>query len=69
MGFFPRTDATPSKSASRTAGRGGGANSAGVRYRDGDIVGGTAPEIGAENKGRAMLEKMGITPVKYEEFD
>jgi len=26
---------------------------------DGDIVGASAPEIGAENKGRAMLEKMG----------
>jgi hypothetical protein len=26
---------------------------------EGDIVGGSAPEIGAENKGRAMLEKMG----------
>jgi G-patch domain len=28
-------------------------------YRDGDIVGASAPEIGADNKGRAMLEKMG----------
>jgi hypothetical protein len=30
-----------------------------VRYRDGDVVGAAAPELGAENKGRAMLEKMG----------
>ncbi|OJJ43327.1 hypothetical protein ASPZODRAFT_136167 [Penicilliopsis zonata CBS 506.65] len=30
-----------------------------VSYMDGDIVGGSAPEIGAQNKGRAMLEKMG----------
>lgn len=30
-----------------------------VSYMDGDVVGATAPEIGAENKGRAMLEKMG----------
>ncbi|KAE8349064.1 hypothetical protein BDV28DRAFT_69481 [Aspergillus coremiiformis] len=30
-----------------------------VSYMDGDIVGASAPEIGAENKGRAMLEKMG----------
>ncbi|KAB8076679.1 hypothetical protein BDV29DRAFT_169535, partial [Aspergillus leporis] len=30
-----------------------------VSYMEGDIVGGSAPEIGAENKGRAMLEKMG----------
>lgn len=31
----------------------------GASYMDGDIVGASAPEIGAENKGRAMLEKMG----------
>ncbi|KAF7585308.1 hypothetical protein BBP40_011288 [Aspergillus hancockii] len=30
-----------------------------VSYMEGDIVGGSAPEIGAENRGRAMLEKMG----------
>ncbi|KAL5045150.1 hypothetical protein BDW71DRAFT_198566 [Aspergillus fruticulosus] len=30
-----------------------------VSYMDGDLVGASAPEIGAENKGRAMLEKMG----------
>ncbi|PYI10506.1 hypothetical protein BO78DRAFT_452181 [Aspergillus sclerotiicarbonarius CBS 121057] len=32
---------------------------ASASYMDGDVVGGSAPEIGAENKGRAMLEKMG----------
>jgi hypothetical protein len=26
---------------------------------DGDVVGASAPEIGVENRGRAMLEKMG----------
>jgi hypothetical protein len=30
-----------------------------VFYKDGEIVDGKAPEIGVENKGRAMLEKMG----------
>lgn len=30
-----------------------------VSYVDGDVVGASAPEIGVENKGRAMLEKMG----------
>lgn len=30
-----------------------------IGYRDGDVVGGSAPEIPPENKGRAMLEKMG----------
>lgn len=28
-------------------------------YIEGDVVGGAAPEIAANNKGRAMLEKMG----------
>ena len=28
-------------------------------YMDGDVVGASAPEISAENKGRAMLERMG----------
>lgn len=26
---------------------------------DGDVVGASAPEIGVENRGRAILEKMG----------
>ncbi|KAH8688897.1 hypothetical protein BGW36DRAFT_81741 [Talaromyces proteolyticus] len=30
-----------------------------VSYLDGDVVGASAPEIGVNNKGRAMLEKMG----------
>lgn len=30
-----------------------------VHHREGDIVGGSAPEIGIENRGRRMLEKMG----------
>ena len=29
--------------------------------RNGEVVGGSAPEIGVENKGRTMLEKMGWT--------
>jgi hypothetical protein len=36
-----------------------GASNAAVNYRDGDVVGASAPELGSENKGRAMLEKMG----------
>ena len=43
----------------KRAARGGGSNNAAVSYRDGDIVGGSAPELAADNKGRAMLEKMG----------
>jgi hypothetical protein len=60
MGFFPRTDAqSKGKGKVVRVARGGGGGSAAVRYRDGDVVGGAAPEIGVENKGRAMLEKMG----------
>ncbi|KAJ5162460.1 hypothetical protein N7492_007852 [Penicillium capsulatum] len=36
-----------------------GATGAAVSYMDGDVVGASAPEIGTENRGRAMLEKMG----------
>ena len=35
------------------------AGAAYVAYRDGEVVGATAPELGAENRGRAMLERMG----------
>jgi len=62
-GFFPRMDkmsrSKGGKAAKTPRGGRGGASSAGVTYRDGDIVGATAPEIGIDNRGRAMLEKMG----------
>ena len=38
---------------------GGGFSHAAVSYHDGEIVGAAAPELGQDNKGRAMLEKMG----------
>ena len=41
------------------AARRGGIAKAHVSYRDGDVVGASAPELGQENRGRAMLEKMG----------
>lgn len=31
----------------------------GATYMNGEVVGASAPEIGSENKGRAMLERMG----------
>ena len=43
----------------KTRRSGGGGALAGVSYMDGEIVGASAPEIGADNRGRAMLEKMG----------
>jgi len=61
--FLPRLDVGGKKSGAghkRVKGVGGGGfNKASVSYRDGDVVGGSAPELGAENRGRAMLEKMG----------
>lgn len=33
----------------------------GASYKDGEVVGASAPELGPENKGRALLEKMGWT--------
>ncbi|KAH8661350.1 hypothetical protein BGZ60DRAFT_433175 [Tricladium varicosporioides] len=53
--FLPRMDVSGRKSGGRSRGFGNAA----VSYQDGDIVGGSAPELGIENKGRAMLEKMG----------
>lgn len=64
--FLPRMDVGRRKSGAgaKRSGHGGGGGGSGisnaaVSYRDGDIVGGSAPELGVENKGRAMLEKMG----------
>lgn len=61
--FLPRMDVKgkrgPAPARRAGGGGGGGFGSAAVSYRDGDIVGGSAPELGASNIGRAMLEKMG----------
>lgn len=58
--FLPRMDLRGKNPARTSLGSGrGGFGSSGVSYRDGDIVGGSAPELGVENRGRAMLEKMG----------
>lgn len=62
--YFHRLDANKPK-----GGRGGGGvgkgnggrgvNQAAFTYRDGEVVGGGAPELAANNKGRALMEKMG----------
>lgn len=63
--FFPKSMGWGKNKTPRTPGSarprrtGGGGVMAGATYRDGDVVGASAPEIGSENKGRAMLEKMG----------
>lgn len=58
--FFPRKDVKGQRrAAGLRPGRRNAANTAGVSYQDGEVVGAAAPEIGEENRGRAMLEKMG----------
>lgn len=60
--YFHRMDVNKPK-----GGRGGGTakpNGRGIShaaftYRDGEVVGGGAPELGVNNKGRALMEKMG----------
>lgn len=58
--FLPRKDV---KGHRRTKdmrpGRCNAGNPSGVSYQDGEVVGAAAPEIGEENRGRAILEKMG----------
>ncbi|KAJ5366928.1 hypothetical protein N7541_000869 [Penicillium brevicompactum] len=52
--LFKSWGAEAPKSFKSSRGKSGAAS-----YMDGDVVGASAPEIGAENRGRAMLEKMG----------
>ncbi|KAJ6788890.1 hypothetical protein PWT90_00100 [Aphanocladium album] len=53
--YFPRLD-YKGKSGQAQASRNGFAEAS---YRDGEVVGASAPELSIENRGRAMLEKMG----------
>ncbi|KAI1385292.1 uncharacterized protein F4822DRAFT_340559 [Hypoxylon trugodes] len=63
--WFPRVDVdekvvSEARILKRAEARNGKSRIKGtVTYRDGDVVGQNAAEIGVENKGRAMLEKMG----------
>ena len=57
--FLPRMDRAKRKDVLIGRGRRGGHANGGVSYRDGEVVGAAAPEIGQENRGRTMLEKMG----------
>ncbi|CAG7927883.1 unnamed protein product [Penicillium olsonii] len=52
--LFKSWGADAPKSFKTSRGKSGAAS-----YMDGDVVGASAPEIGADNRGRAMLEKMG----------
>ncbi|KAL9099413.1 MAG: hypothetical protein Q9163_005085 [Psora crenata] len=55
--FLPRSGNGKKKGAPIVRPRGNALTS--VSYRDGEVVGAAAPELGEENRGRAMLEKMG----------
>ncbi|KAM9883967.1 G-patch domain-containing protein [Verticillium dahliae] len=57
--YFPRKDLGSRWSGVRGSVRRGGGGQPDTGYRDGEVVGGSAPELGQENRGRAMLEKMG----------
>jgi len=66
--FFPkqlggshRGPNAPQTLGGARARKGGGGTMSGATYMNGEVVGGSAPEIGSDNKGRAMLEKMGWT--------
>lgn len=54
--YFPRMDVKGKRPPKMTAGR---TSYAEASYRDGEIVGAAAPELGNDNRGRNMLEKMG----------
>lgn len=57
--YFPRMDMKGKPGAGLGKGSGGRGNRAAATVREGEVVGGSAPELGQSNKGRAMLEKMG----------
>lgn len=62
--FFPKnlykmSKVPRSSGAARQRRGGGGGVMSGATYRDGEEVAASAPEIGADNRGRVLLEKMG----------
>jgi hypothetical protein len=57
--YFTRHDLKGKASGGQRLQPRGRANHAAATYRDGEVVGAAAPELGEGNRGRAMLEKMG----------
>ncbi|KAK4124217.1 hypothetical protein N657DRAFT_644426 [Parathielavia appendiculata] len=59
--YFHRVDVKVQKTESSRSAAGGrsGAGHKALTLREGEIVGASVPELGQENKGRTMLEKMG----------
>lgn len=59
FGFRTRKAKGPRNQESKSRNPRGVGGQSRFTYQDGDVVGAAAPELGVENKGRAMLEKMG----------
>lgn len=57
--YFHRVDVNVKKTKSPKTTAGGGGGFKALRLREGEIVGASVPELGQENKGRVLLEKMG----------
>lgn len=57
--FLPRLDTKGKGKLTPKMQQRSGASKAAVNYQEGEIVGAAAPELGIENRGRAMLIKMG----------
>ncbi|KAK9441251.1 sqs1 [Metarhizium brunneum] len=55
--FLPRLDTKGKRNSKLSTTRGQTLGAAG--YREGEVVGASAPELGVDNRGRAMLERMG----------
>ena len=56
--YLPRLDGKGKRKPGNPSATGGSGHAA-TSYRDGEVVGAAAPELGTSNRGRAMLEKMG----------
>lgn len=60
--YFPRLDVKGRGGGMRAGGGGRGVGSSSakaVTVREGEVVGGSAPELAETNRGRTMLQKMG----------
>lgn len=57
--YFHRVDVKVQVAGPARTGNAGRSGHKALTLREGEIVGGSVPEIGQENKGRNMLEKMG----------
>jgi hypothetical protein len=57
--FLPRLDIKGKRKVAPNVAR--GPSHAVTSYREGEVVGAAAPELGVDNRGRTMLEKMGWT--------